>query len=62
MTDCKRCNNTGEVKLLGVMVTCKCMPEYYNTCSVAEWHGLSNEKKVALIDYEIAKCGEEDND
>ena len=30
--------------------------EYYLTCSVADWHRISNEKKVALINLEIAKC------
>ena len=28
------------------------------TCSVAEWHQMSNEKRTALIDLEIAKCKE----
>jgi hypothetical protein len=31
-------------------------PEYYETCSVAEWHQLTPEERTALIDKEIALC------
>ena len=60
---CERCNGTGEVDSGGfdpqghsILITCQCQPEYYETCSVAEWHSLSKEKRISLIDLEIAKC------